>query len=62
ASLWNLDDASGAFLVGNLYDQLISPETSKAEALRQAQLTLLNDPDYRAPYFWAAFVLVGNWL
>ena len=62
ASLWNLDDASGAFLVGNLYDQLISPETSKAEALRQAQLTLLNDPDYRAPYFWAALVLVGNWL
>lgn len=62
ASLWNLDDESGAVLVGNLYDQLVDPDTSKAEALRQAQLTLLNDPDYRAPYFWAAFVLVGNWL
>ncbi|MEM8805149.1 MAG: CHAT domain-containing protein [Cyanobacteria bacterium P01_G01_bin.38] len=62
ASLWNLDDASGAFLVGKLYEQLIKPNTSKAEALRQAQLALLNDPDYRAPYFWAALVLVGNWL
>jgi len=62
ASLWNLDDASGALLVGNLYDQLVNPDTSKAEALRQAQLTLLNNPDYRAPYFWAALVLVGNWL
>lgn len=62
ASLWNLDDASGALLVGNLYESLITPGTSKAEALRKAQLTLLNDPDYRAPYFWAAFVLVGNWL
>lgn len=62
ASLWNLDDASGALLVGNLYNQLVNPDTSKAEALRQAQLALLNDPDYRAPYFWAAFVLVGNWL
>ena len=62
ASLWNLDDAAGALLVGNLYDQLITPGTSKAEALRQAQLALLNNPDYRAPYFWGAFVLVGNWL
>ena len=62
ASLWNLDDESGALLMGNLYTQLINPDTSKAEALRQAQLTLLNNPDYRAPYFWSAFVLVGNWL
>ncbi|MBE9068805.1 CHAT domain-containing protein [Leptolyngbya cf. ectocarpi LEGE 11479] len=62
ASLWNLDDASGALLVGNLYESLVNPDTSKAEALRQAQLALLHDPDYRAPYFWAAFVLVGNWL
>ncbi|MEO0987848.1 MAG: CHAT domain-containing protein [Cyanobacteria bacterium J06639_14] len=62
ASLWSLDDESGAVLVGNLYEKLVTPNTSKAEALRQAQLALLNDPDYRAPYFWSAFVLVGNWL
>ena len=62
ASLWNLDDESGAKLVGHLYDELVKPDASKAEALRQAQLALLNDPNYRAPFFWSAFVLVGNWL
>ncbi|MGB3671876.1 MAG: CHAT domain-containing protein [Phormidesmis sp.] len=62
ASLWNLDDESGAKLIGHLYDELIKENVSKAEALRQAQLALLNDPDYRAPFFWSAFVLVGNWL
>jgi CHAT domain-containing protein len=35
---------------------------SKAEALRQAQLALLGNPLYQHPYFWSAFVLVGNWL
>ena len=62
ASLWNLDDESGAKLVGHLYDELTKTDVSKAEALRQAQLALLNDPDYRAPFFWSAFVLLGNWL
>ena len=36
--------------------------TSKAEALRKAQLSLLETPDKRHPLHWAAFVLVGNWL
>ena len=62
ASLWSLDDESGAKLIGHLYDELVKADVSKAEALRQAQLALLNDPDYRAPFFWSAFVLVGNWL
>ena len=52
----------GAKLVGHLYDELIKTDVSKAEALRQAQLALLNDLDYRAPFFWSAFVLVRNWL
>jgi CHAT domain-containing protein len=35
---------------------------TKAEALRRAQLSLLKNPEYNHPYFWAPFVLVGNWL
>jgi len=36
---------------------------SKAEALRRAQLLILQDPKYRKhPYFWTPFVLVGNWV
>jgi len=62
ASLWSLDDEAGAVLIGHVYDQLANGGVSKAEALRQAQLMLLNDPDYRRPFLWAPFVLVGNWL
>ncbi|MFB2838670.1 CHAT domain-containing protein, partial [Floridanema evergladense] len=35
---------------------------TKAEALRQAQLTLLSNSEYKHPFFWAPFVLIGNWL
>ncbi|MGB6013748.1 MAG: CHAT domain-containing protein, partial [Nodosilinea sp.] len=62
ASLWNLDDASGAYFVSQFYQALAQPQTTKATALRQAQLALLNHPDYRHPTYWSAYVLVGNWL
>ncbi|WP_052049855.1 CHAT domain-containing protein [Leptolyngbya sp. KIOST-1] len=62
ASLWNLDDASGAYFIRQFYQALAQPGTTKAEALRQAQLALLQHPDYRHPIYWSAYVLVGNWL
>jgi len=34
--------------------------TSQADALRQAQLSLMNDPNYSHPYYWAGFTLVGD--
>ncbi|MDY7016305.1 MAG: CHAT domain-containing protein, partial [Cyanobacteriota bacterium] len=64
ASLWSVNDESTAELMSEFYRQLARPERAiaKAEALRQAQLSLLNNPLYDHPYFWSAFVLVGNWL
>lgn len=62
ASLWSLDDESGAKLIGTFYRELATAKVSKAEALRQAQLTLMSDPDFRHPRYWAPYVLVGNWL
>jgi CHAT domain-containing protein len=62
ASLWNLEDASGAAFIDQLYQALAQSQVTKAEALRQAQLALLQDPDYRHPTYWSAYVLVGNWL
>jgi CHAT domain-containing protein len=62
ASLWYLDDAAGAQLISAFYKELSSGTLNKAEALRQAQLSLLKDPDYRHPSNWAPYVLVGNWL
>jgi CHAT domain-containing protein len=62
ASLWNLDDDSGAVLMEQFYQTLVQNRLSKAEALRQAQLSLLKNPQYGAPRFWAPYVLLGNWL
>jgi CHAT domain-containing protein len=44
-----------------LYEELRQPGINRAEALRQAQLKLLRSPDYQHPFYWAPFVLVGNW-
>ncbi|MGI0488769.1 CHAT domain-containing protein [Pantanalinema rosaneae CENA516] len=62
ASLWSLDDQSGAQLIAQFYQQLVEAKVSKAEALRQAQLSLLRDPNFRHPRYWAPYVLLGNWL
>jgi len=62
ASLWSLDDESSALLMGQFYQELASRKVNKAEALRQAQLTLLPNPRYQNPRYWGAYVLVGNWL
>jgi len=62
ASLWNLDDESGAVFAEKFYKALASGKLSRAEALRAAQLELLKDPRYRKPQSWASYVLVGNWL
>jgi CHAT domain-containing protein len=61
ATLWQVNDESTAIFMAEFYKQLASYKTSKAEALRNAQLTLLKNRDYQNPYFWAPFVLVGNW-
>ncbi len=63
ASLWSLKDDSAAEFMKVFYQKLIDKDTiSKAEALRQAQLTFLQDPKYKHPLYWSPYVLVGNWL
>ena len=63
ASLWNIGDRSTAILMGEFYKELASAKVTKAEALRRAQVTLLKQyPNYSRPSYWAAYVLVGNWL
>ncbi|MGL5075306.1 MAG: CHAT domain-containing protein, partial [Waterburya sp.] len=62
ATLWSIQDDSTAQLMTKFYQALKTPGISKAEALRQAQLKLLRSPKYQHPFYWSAFVLVGNWL
>lgn len=60
ASLWPINDTATAQLVAEFYRQLADGQ-GKADALRQAQLSLLRDARFEHPNNWAAFVLVGDW-
>ncbi|MGI0488598.1 CHAT domain-containing protein [Pantanalinema rosaneae CENA516] len=62
AALWPVKDQAAALLMTRFYNQLQAKGTTKAEALRQAQLHLIQNTDFRDPFFWSTFVLVGNWL
>ena len=62
ATLWVVDDTSTAKLMGEFYRQLVKPDINKAKALQQAQLEILNDPRTSHPYYWAPFIMLGNWL
>ena len=62
ASLWAVDDESTSQMMVNFYEQLNQPGVTKAEALRSAQIKILQQSKFEHPYYWAAFVLVGNWL
>ncbi|WP_229547237.1 CHAT domain-containing protein [Nostoc sp. CHAB 5836] len=59
ATLWTVDDQSSSDFMGELYRQLDAGVT-KAQALQRAQLAILAKEN--RPYFWAPYVLVGNWL
>jgi CHAT domain-containing protein len=61
ASLWSVSDEATQELMISLYQNLATKKLGKSESLRQAQKTLMNNPKYRSPYYWAPFVLVGNW-
>jgi CHAT domain-containing protein len=60
-SLWSVSDMSTAALMGEFYKNLIKNKLSKTDALRQAQLTLMRDEKYAHPFYWAPFILIGDW-
>jgi CHAT domain-containing protein len=62
ASLWVVDDEATAIIMSEFYRQLKKPNITKAEAFKEAQLNLLKNGQYEHPYYWAPYVLVGNWL
>jgi CHAT domain-containing protein len=62
ATLWQVNDESTAEFMDVLYDRLSQSNITKAEALRQAQKTLLEKPEFQHPFYWSPFVLIGNWL
>jgi CHAT domain-containing protein len=62
ASLWKVDDRATAELMKQFYGSMLGEKrTRPAAALRQAQVAMWKTKGWEAPYYWAAFVLQGNW-
>jgi CHAT domain-containing protein len=59
-----VDSAATALLMINFHKRLkgqtSTPDSTKADAPRQAALDLMKDLRYRHPFFWAGFVMIGN--
>jgi len=62
-SLWSVADKSTADLMTDFYRRLLSTgdSTTSSGALRGAQLAMITGKKYSAPFYWAPFVLVGDW-
>jgi CHAT domain-containing protein len=61
ASLWQVDDRASAELMKRFYEGMLGRGLRPAAALRAAQVELLNDKRWRAPHYWAAFTIQGEW-
>ena len=61
ASLWKVDDRATAELMKAFYEGMLKKNLPPAAALRAAQVTMLKQAPWRSPYYWAAFVLQGEW-
>jgi CHAT domain-containing protein/predicted DNA-binding protein YlxM (UPF0122 family) len=61
SSLWQVDDEATAELMGRFYQKMLKEQIRPAAALRSAQLEIMNKKRWQAPYYWAGFVMQGDW-
>lgn len=61
ASLWRVDDRATAQLMRLFYAGMLQEGLPPGEALQAAKEKLRRDPHWQAPYYWAGFVLVGEY-
>ena len=62
ATLWYINDHTGYEIATEFYRQLQDASFSKAKALQQAQIQLIENWRFGHPGYWAPFLLIGNWL
>ena len=62
ATLWKVDDQASAELMKRFYHLMLGPaRLAPSAALRAAQADLARQPRWRDPYYWAGYVLQGDW-
>jgi CHAT domain-containing protein len=61
ASLWKVDDRATAVLMSHFYEAMLQKGLPPAAALRWAKEELRKEPAWQAPFFWAGFVLQGEY-
>lgn len=61
ASLWAVQDESTSTLMADVYGGMLGPKKLRpSAALREAQLKMMKNPRWAAPYYWAAFTIQGE--
>lgn len=61
-TLWSVADKSTADLMTDFYKRLFaSAAASPSGAMHDAQLAMISGKKYSAPFYWAPFILVGDW-
>jgi len=60
STLWQVEDNAANELMKEFYGRMVSEGMSPSAALRAAQIKLYNDPQFRSPFFWAAFTVHGD--
>ncbi|HYE75996.1 MAG TPA: CHAT domain-containing protein, partial [Blastocatellia bacterium] len=61
ASLWDVRDEATAELMKRFYHNMLKQGQLPSAALRAAQISVLQEPRWSAPYFWAGFTMQGAW-
>jgi CHAT domain-containing protein len=60
-SLWSVDDQGTSELMSRFYKKMLQDGQKPAAALRAAQIEMLQNSQWKEPYYWAAFTLQGEW-
>jgi CHAT domain-containing protein/tetratricopeptide (TPR) repeat protein len=60
-SLWNVNDKATAGLMQRMYTGILKNNKTPAASLRAAQIEMLRVKQWQSPYYWAAFVMQGEW-
>jgi CHAT domain-containing protein/Tfp pilus assembly protein PilF len=61
ASLWRVDDFATVRLMQRFYHSMLKEGRTPPAALQQAQIEMLREKRWSLPYFWAAFLIQGDW-